>query len=255
MSKNEMKHIEQVEKILPIKPDFQIKTANLYNIDCMAFMKNIPDNFYGLIITSPQYNLGNNHHTGANAFTPYSDNLPEQEYQKQQIDLLNECFRILKPNGSMFYNHKNRIKDGFQITPYEWILKTKMKVKQEIIWFNGSPNFDKCRFYPMTERVYWLSKTKNTLFNNEINHHDFFKWKPEGTNRTHKRAFSKDMCKSILNCYPKTYVFDPYSGSATLGLACIDKGFEFDGCEIDKEYFIDAVDRLKNNVQEYFDYA
>ena len=40
------------------------------------------------------------------------DNKPEDEYQKWQIQILNECFRILKKDGSMFYNHKNRIIKG-----------------------------------------------------------------------------------------------------------------------------------------------
>jgi DNA modification methylase len=255
MNDNEKKHLEVVNRVLPMQPDFEIKQIKLYNCDNIKFMRSVADDTYDLIITSPPYNLGNNHHTGNKRFVPYNDDLPESEYQQKQIELLNECFRILKPTGSLFYNHKNRIKNAVQITPYEWILKTKLTIKQEIVWFNRSQNFDKCRFYPMTERVYWLSKTKNTLFNNDINHHDLFKWQAEGTNKKHKRSFPVDMCKSILNCFPKGRVLDPYSGSATLGISCDDLGFEFDGCEIDKEYFDNAVERLKNNVQEYFDFA
>ena len=131
--------------------------------DCLELMKEIPDNYVDLIITSPPYNLGKSHHTGDNRFKSYGeydDDMPEELYQQWQVEILNECYRILKPNGSMWYNHKNRIRNGIQITPYEWILKSKFAhlVKQEIIWFNGSQNFDKCRFYPMTERVYWFAK-------------------------------------------------------------------------------------------------
>ena len=100
--------------------------------------------------------------------------MPEDLYQKWQIEVLNECCRVLKQNGSMWYNHKNRIKNGVQITPYEWILKSDFIVKQEIIWENGSQNFDKIRFYPMTERVYWLAKDSKTKMFNTIDHHDFF---------------------------------------------------------------------------------
>ena len=56
------------------------------------------------------------------------------------------------------YQHKNRIKKGVQISPYEWI--KSLFIKQEIVWINES-NFDKIRFYPFTERVYWLTKSKN----------------------------------------------------------------------------------------------
>ena len=36
------------------------------------------------------------------------DNKEEKEYQKWQINFLDECFRVLKDDGSMFYNHKNQ---------------------------------------------------------------------------------------------------------------------------------------------------
>jgi ubiquinone/menaquinone biosynthesis C-methylase UbiE len=46
--------------------------------------------------------------------------LPRRTVSKITIlQFLNECFRILKEDGSIIYNHKNRIKNGVQITPYE----------------------------------------------------------------------------------------------------------------------------------------
>ena len=41
-----------------MKPDFEIKKVKCYNVDCMEFMKDIPDNFYDLAIVDPPY--GNN---------------------------------------------------------------------------------------------------------------------------------------------------------------------------------------------------
>ena len=126
--------------------------VDLYNGDCLEVMRELPDESVDLIITSPPYNLGKTHHTGNKRFKSYSeynDNMPEELYQRWQIEVLQECFRILKPSGSMFYNHKNRIKKGVQITPYEWLLKTDFVIKQEIVWQNGSQNFDKIRFYPI----------------------------------------------------------------------------------------------------------
>ena len=143
---------------------YKSPTCELWCGDCMEYMRNIPNESIDLIITSPPYNLGKQHHTGSNRFNSYDsyvDDVPEEAYQNWQIQVLNECYRVLNKNGSMWYNHKNRIKDGVQITPYEWILKSKFAhlVKQEVVWFNRSQNFDKIRFYPMTERVYWLAKS------------------------------------------------------------------------------------------------
>ena len=100
--------------------------------------------------------------------------MPEELYQQWQIEILKECYRVLKEDGSMWYNHKNRIKNGKQIEPYQWLYKTPFTIKQEIVWQNGSQNFDKIRFYPMTERVYWLAKNPKTKMINTINHHDIF---------------------------------------------------------------------------------
>lgn len=223
----------------------------IYNMDCLDGMKLLPDESVDLIITSPPYNLGKTHHTGNHRFESYSqydDNMPEELYQEWQIKILNECHRVLKPNGSMWYNHKNRIKDGAQITPYEWILKSNFIVKQEIVWQNGSQNFDKIRFYPMTERVYWLAKDRKTKMFNAINHHDFFKrdeWVPVKTKGSHKRAFPEQMCLDIISCFPDAnVVLDPFIGSGTTAVAAQSLGKNFIGFEIDKTYCDIAQDRI-----------
>jgi site-specific DNA-methyltransferase (adenine-specific) len=86
--------------------------------DCLEVMKELPSESVDLVVTSPPYNIGNAQHTGNKRHFAYNDNLPEECYQQWQIDILTECARILKPTGSIMYNHKNRIKEGRQITPY-----------------------------------------------------------------------------------------------------------------------------------------
>jgi modification methylase len=215
--------------------------------DCLEVMKGIPDNSINLIITSPPYNLGNDHHTGNIKHKTYDDDLIEDEYQNYQTTFLNESFRIC--TDSLFYNHKNRIKGGSMITPYRWIFNTNWTIKQELVWFNRSQNFDKVRFYPMTERVYWLARTRNTLFKNNINHHDLFEWQPEGTEKIHKRAFPLSFPMAILSCFPKDYlVLDPYIGSGTVAVACKELGMNYIGIEQNPEYIEIAQRRV---AQEY----
>ncbi len=219
--------------------------------DCLDVMKGIPDKSVDLVLTSPPYNLGDNHHTGTIRHNPYDDNLYEHDYQNLQVKLLKECFRVLSEHGSLFYNHKNRIKEGVMITPYQWIFKTEFALKQELVWFNGSQNFDKVRFYPMTERVYWLGKAilGKTNFTNNINHHDYFEWKPEGTEKIHKRAFPLSLPMSILQCFPNnSVVLDPYCGSGTTAVACKELGMKYVGIEQNPEYIEIAQRRLS---QEY----
>jgi len=217
-------------------------------MDCMDGMREFDDGCIDLIITSPPYNIGNEHHTRSKRFVAYgshNDEMNEDDYQAWQENFLNECFRILKQDGSMFYNHKNRIKDGLQISPYEWILKSKLLVKQELVWFNGSPNFDKIRFYPITERVYWLVKDNKTQLINTINHHDVFDWPAVGSSGQHKRAFPEKMVQDILRCFPdKKTVLDPFSGSGTVGVVAHRMGFEYWGFELDADYHKAASEHL-----------
>ena len=225
----------------------------LINDDCLKVLPTLEESSVDLIITSPPYNLGNNHHTGNKQHKAYNDNLPEAEYQEQQLQFLNECFKVLKETGSLIYNHKNRIRKGIQLSPYEWIFKSNFIVKQEIVWVNRSQNFDKMRFYPFTERLYWLTKKPETKLFNAINHYDVFdwkEWKPEGTKGKHKRAFPIKMVEDILKCFPDAkVVFDPYMGSGTTGVAAKNLNREFIGIELDKTYFDMARERIDNEVE------
>ena len=149
------------------------------------------------------------------------------------------------------YNHKNRIRDGKQISPYQWLLKTNWTIKQEIVWFNRSQNFDKCRFYPMTERIYWLSKGVETEFENTINQHDLLKDLAEGTDKEHKRAFPLSLAERLIMCFPKSkIVFDPYSGSGTTAIASHNLNKDFIGAEISKTAFDKATQRINNHVNQ-----
>lgn len=219
----------------------------IYNISWQEGFKKIPQNSIDLFITSPPYNLGGKFHTGNTrynqAYNTYEDNLPEENYQEQQIDFLNACYDKLKNNGSMFYNHKPRIKNGICIHPLEWILKSKFILKQEIIWRNGSQNFDKIRFYPMTERVYWLVKSSKTKLFNSVGFTDIWEFKNSKRHPLHKATFPIDLPLTIIKCFKDADVIcDPYMGIGTTAKAVIEinkednKNRKYLGFEIDESY-------------------
>jgi len=226
-----------------------MKLNTIHTIDCIKGLKKLDNSSIDLIITSPPYNLGNDHHTGTKKHKAYDDNLEEEEYQKWQIQVLEECFRVLKDSGSLIYQHKNRIKLGAQISPYEWIFKTKFTIKQEVVWINRSQNFDKIRFYPFTERVYWLTKSRKTKLINTINKYDVFdwnEWKPVGTRGSHTRAFPEQFVADMLAVFPDAkIVLDPFMGSGTVAKVCQRMNRDFIGFEKDKEFSKLARQRLK----------
>jgi len=242
---------KNINRRLLIFTKIKMEVNKIYNEDCLVTMSKMEDNFIDLIVTSPPYNLGKKHHTGSkffDAYDEYIDDLPEDKYQEKQIEILNELFRVTKEGGSLMYNHKNRIRNGLQITPYEWILKTNWNIKQEVVWFNGSQNFDKCRFYPMTERIYWLSKGLNTDFINNVNQHDLINDAAEGTDKEHKRAFPLKLAKRFILCFPNAkIIYDPFMGSGTTAIAGLEEKRNFIGSELSKKYFNESLKRI----QEY----
>ena len=222
-------------------------------MDCLEGLRALEDESVDLIITSPPYNLGKSHHTGNNhfkAYTDYDDDMPEELYQKWQVEILNECHRVLKKDGSLWYNHKNRIRNGEQIEPYRWLYKTPFIIKQEIVWQNGSQNFDKCRIYPMTERVYWLTKDAKTKLFNAINHHDIFtraEWQPVKTKGAFKRAYPEKMVEDIISCFPDArVVLDTFSGSGTTCCVAKRMGKDYIGFELSTDSCKIAEERLEN---------
>lgn len=218
-------------------------------------MSQLSDGEVDLIITSPPYNLGKQFHTGSKRWESYSlydDAMPEDEYQEGQKDFLCSCFRVLSENGSMFYNHKPRIKDGITIHPLQWILDTPFVLKQEIVWRNRSQNFDKIRFYPHTERVYWLTKSPKTKLFNAVGMCDIWdEFKNQRRDPVHKATFPVELPEAIIKCFPDARkILDPYMGIGTTARAVkrcnsSDGGRRmFLGFEIDSVYIERAEELL-----------
>ena len=218
--------------------------------DCLEVMKEIPNKSIDIIITSPPYNIGNMHSNHLQFGTYSGNNMKEDEYQKWQIDVLNECFRVLKDNGSMFYNHKVRIKNGKAIHPLEWVLKSKFILKQEITWDMGkSANCDKIRFFPFSERIYWLVKDNKTKIYNQLNLSDVWRAVPKHKRKDigHIAIMPTEIVTNILSSIPdieNKVVLDPFMGSGTTGVACKNLNLNFIGIELDEKYFNIAKDRL-----------
>ena len=218
--------------------------------DCLELMKDIPDGSIDLIITSPPYNIGNMKSNTIHYGTYAGNNMKEEDYQKWQVNFLNESYRVLKDSGSMFYNHKVRIKKGLALHPLEFVSKSNFLLKQEIVWDMGkSANCDKIRFFPFSERIYWLVKNHKTKLYNIDNLSDVWRCVP-----THKRkdtghiaVMPQEIVVNILNNIQGDVVLDPFMGSGTTGVACKNLNRNFIGMELDENYFNMAKERIENH--------
>ncbi len=241
-------------------------------------MSEVKDESVDLIITSPPYNIninyGNVHKKGHPILSKgikYGDNLPEQEYRKLLSGVFLECKRILKDNGSIWINIKNRVRGGVVLPPF-WILDyfQDMYLKNIIIWnfdWGGSTNK---RFAPRYEFVFWFTKKEEDyIFNlNDVKipalnyRPDRFKsqlknptdvWYiqmvsgnyPERTG--HPAQYPEELIERIVKLASNKgdLVLDPFIGSGTTARVALDLGRNFIGYDTEKTYIDLARDRLK----------
>lgn len=216
--------------------------------DCLEVMKSIPDNTIDCVVTSPPYNMGKMH--GYNwehnkiDYGLHVDDMPEPKYQDWQKTVIRELVRIIKPDGSIFYNHKPRSRNHKLILPTEWT--TEFDIRQVIIWNrNGAVNRSPITFQQNTEWILWIKKTI-PKFNP-----DYFKygevWNVSFTmNTDHPAPFPIEI---PFRCIQATtsknaIVLDPFSGSGTTAVACKKSGRNFIGIELNPEYIVMAERRL-----------
>ncbi len=225
--------------------------------DALSILKTLPDSIVDVGVTSPPYNKGENKKGWLVTNVKYSgatDKLPENIYQAQQIDVLNEIFRITKPGGSFFYNHKIRWERGEMFHPIDWLRKTKWIIRQEIIWDRMiAANIRGWRFWQVEERIYWLYKPKGkNLIGEELKpKHAFFSsiWRfPPERENPHPAPFPIELPARVIFSIMdgrKGVVIDPYCGSGTTLVAAKILGHAFIGIEISDEYIKYAEKRIK----------
>jgi site-specific DNA-methyltransferase (adenine-specific) len=230
--------------------------------DVLEVLKNIDNEWVDLGVTSPPYNKGlkGGPIVKKVEYDVFEDNLPEEEYQKQQIEILDELWRITKPGGSFFYNHRCRWDDGDMLHPITWLSKTKWLVKQEIIWNRKiTGNLRGWRFWQTDERVYWLYKPdgKNKIGKELASKHarmtGIWEIMPENKN-PHPAPFPIDLVTRIIYSVldedrENKIVIDPYMGSGTTGVCCKLLGCNYIGIDISDNYIQMANERINNYLE------
>ena len=114
-------------------------------------MKQIPDNSIDCIITSPPYNKGFwSQNRNMNNFSffktksrrieygEFDDCVNPKIYEEQQREFISECLRVLKPSGSLFYNHIDILHKHQTIHP-KWVYD--FPLKQVIVWKLTKKNY------------------------------------------------------------------------------------------------------------------
>ena len=228
--------------------------------DTIAEMQKIEENSIDCIVTSPPYNkkglLGKK--SAGNQiwskhqidYEDYGDALPEKDYQEWMVNCLNEMYRVIKPEGSIFFNHKPRRHKNTSFLPYEFIQHSNATLYQLIIWDRrNSPNIRNDILVPSTEHVYWLRKGKPKVFRKNLDK-DFRGevWIiPPSRQGEHPAPFPDKLVENciLLSTTEGDTVLDPFLGSGTTCLVADNLNRDWIGIEIDKKYYDITQNRRK----------
>lgn len=229
----------------------------LHKGDCLSFMRTLPDKCVDAVVTSPPYNLvkeysGGGPNSGMKRLEAklendwYPDEMPEEEYQAWQKEIISECLRICR--GSIFYNHKVRYaikRRGDIIHPLDWL--REFPIWTEIIWDrDGGQGGNSGRWILSDERIYQIQRP--VVWHGKAGT-NVWRIRPVADGE-HPCTFPAQLVKRCLKptTNPGNTVFDPFMGSGTVGTVCINMGLNFIGCEINPEFFAVAEKRMKQAV-------
>ncbi len=190
--------------------------------DNMEFMKTVPDKYYQLSIVDPPYGININssgrlgHYGGKGKV--WDSCVPDKAYFK-------ELERISQNSIIWGGNY-------FSLPPTRCFL----------IWDKQQPvgvSFADCE-------MAWTSFNESAKT---------FRMRPQNADsdgRIHPTQKPIALYKWLLNNYAKKgdKIFDSHVGSGSSRIACYDLGYDFEGCEIDKDYWQAQEDRFNKHISQ-----
>lgn len=199
--------------------------SEVYNCDCLEWMKSLPDKYFDLCIADPPYEIerfkkscplrmkkGDRHYNGITW-----DKAPTDEVFNEMFRVSKKCiiwgannFQLPKSEYFIVWNKEQTV-DNFASLEYAW---TNCKVPAKLFTYS----IHKC----MAER------------------------KKEG-GKIHPTQKPIALYSWILDNYAKVgdKIFDPFLGSGSSRIACYKKDFDFYACELDKEYYEAQEERFR----------
>ena len=201
-------------------------TEKIYieNCDNMDLMARYPDNYFDLAIVDPPYGIKRLNSGGM----PKSSGFKKWERKDWDNDIpsleyFNELFRVSK---------------------------------NQIIW---GGNYFTDFLKPSQGWIFWFKQKGMTFADGELAWTSFDRATRQydmsgmgGANRIHPTQKPVALYKWILDKYAKQgdKILDTHLGSGSIAIACHDYKFELTACELDKEYYDKAMERINNHVAQ-----
>ena len=209
------------------------------NEDNMQLMARYPDNYFDLAIVDPPYGIGfagfDKHYGGGKAKAKTTLHKPFAGGDKKSPDneYFIELFRISKNQIIWGANH--------------FISKIPFDSSCWVIWnkINGDNPFADAELawtsFETAVRVFefkWQGMLQGDMKNKET--------------RIHPTQKPVALYKWLLDKYAQqgNKILDTHLGSGSIAIACHDYGFDLTACELDKEYFDKAMQRIINHTNQ-----
>ncbi|MDD5370868.1 MAG: site-specific DNA-methyltransferase [Anaerolineaceae bacterium] len=236
----------------------------LYEGDCLTLLPTIPNNSVQLVVTSPPYNLGK----------PYESKQKIQHYLDGQKEVIRQCVRTLKSQGSICWQVGNYVDNG-EIIPLDILLypifaDLGLRLRNRIVWTFGHGLHASKRFSGRYEVILWFTKSDEYVFNLDAvrvpqkypnkkhfkgPHKGELSGNPLGKNpedvwdipnvksnhiekTEHPAQFPVELVERLVLSLSNEndWVFDPYLGSGTTAIASLIHNRKAMGSELVPEY-------------------
>jgi len=193
------------------------------NEDNIELMSRYPDNYFDLAIVDPPYGLGESVVNSGGRFKRYENKNGNWDNETPTKEYFIELFRVSKNQIIWGGNY-------FELAPTKCFLIWDKKQPEDV-------SFSSCEFA-------WTS------FNSVAK---TFYFRTQGQkNRFHPTQKPVELYKWLLGKYAKEgdKILDTHLGSGSIAIACHDYGFDLTACELDKEYFDKAMQRINNHTAQ-----
>lgn len=220
-----------------------IKTSTIMNVDCMDYMRGLPDKCFDLAIVDPPY------FDGPNRSGYYGKGYSSLGVQRAKY--YGECKSWAVPDREYFIElqrvSKNQIIWGanhfaclFNSSSSCWIVWDKI---------NGASTFADAELayasFDTAVRVfkYMWNGMHQGSFGGDVRKND---------KRIHPTQKPVPLYEWLLLNYAKSgqKILDTHLGSGSSAIACNNMGFEFVGCELDPDYYNAACKRIAEHAQQ-----
>jgi adenine-specific DNA-methyltransferase len=240
--------------------------------DCRDLLAALPEACVDLVVSSPPYNLGKD----------YESKRALEQYLDEQRQILEQCSRVLKTSGSLFWQ-TGAFADRGLLVPldvrYFPILEScGLLPRNRMVWARQHGLHARRKFSCRHETILWFTKSDEYTFNLDLirvpqkyQSKKFHRGEkrgepschPHGKNpgdiwvfrnvkhnheeqTIHPCQFPEDLVARIVlaTTNPGQLVVDPYMGSGTTAVVARDHGRHFLGSELDPEYHALAMRRL-----------